>query len=259
MSAAVVVTPAERDVFVARMHARAVRRVARSVGRASLVVGSIFWGIFLVVTVAVPLVVHQAGGVMGGGVLTGAEYAAPWFALSLGMIALGSLVVPHLAAGGTRRSLAVGGLGAALVAGLAYGVAYGLLLLVERGLFGALGWTWDQLGSGLDAGGAWLVVTVVASAISVAVYTLVGMAAQAAYRTHGVWRGTALLLPGLVLLVLVDHATRSGAFADAFGGLGLGGDHAPAALGLLQAFVVLALAAGWLWWQVRTLRLRPTR
>lgn len=256
---AVVVTRADRDAFATRVRARAVRRVARSVGQASLVIGAVFWAIFLVATVGVPLVVHQAGGVMGGGVMTGAEYAAPWFALSLGMIALASLVVPHLAAGGTRRSLVVGALAAALVAGVAYGLAYALMLLVERGLFGALGWEWQQLGSGLDAGGAWLLVTGVGEAISVVVYMLVGMAAQAAYRTFGIWRGTALLLPGLALLLLVDHTTRNGAFADALGGLGLGGDHAPAALGLLQAVVVLALAVAWMWWQVRLLRLRPTR
>jgi len=255
---ATTVTRADRDAFAARVHARAVRRVARSVGAATLVIGAWFWGVFLVVAVAVPLIVHQAGGVMGGGVMTGAEYAAPWFALSLGMIALASLVVPHVAAGGTRRAMFVGGLGAALVAGVAYGVVEVLLLLVERGVFGALGWEWEQLGSGL-AGGPWVVVTAVAEAIAVMVYMLVGMAAQAAYRTFGVWQGTLLLLPGLALLVLVDHATRSGAFADAFGGLGLGGDRLPAALGLLQALVVLALAVGWLWWQLRVLRLRPTR
>ncbi|SKC40792.1 hypothetical protein [Krasilnikoviella flava] len=257
MSASVV-TRADRDAFVARARSRATRRVARSVGSATLVIGGIFWSIFLVVTVAVPLIVRQAGGVMGGGVMTGAEYAAPWFGLSLGMIALASLVVPHVAAGGTRRSLFVGGLVAALVAGVAYGAVYGLLLLVERGVFGALGWEWAQLGSGLT-GGPWAVVSAAAGAIAVAVYMLVGMAAQAAYRTFGVWQGTLLLLPGLALLVLVDHATRSGAFADAFGGLGLGPDDLPAALGLLQALVALALAAGWLWWQLRILRLRPTR
>lgn len=258
MSAAVV-TRAERDAFTARAHARAVRRVTRSVGQVMLVIGGIFWAVFLVATVGVPLVVRQAGGVMGGGAMTGAEYAVPWFVLSLGMIAVAALVVPHLAAGGTRRSLFTGALVAALVAGVAYGVAYALLLLVEQGLFGALGWEWERLGSGLDAGGAWLVVTAAGEAITVVVYMLVGMAAQAAYRTCGMWRGTALLLPGLALLVLVDHATRNGAFADAFGALGLGRDGAPAALGLLQALVVLALAAGWAWWQLRTLRLRPTR
>ncbi|MFE6971354.1 hypothetical protein [Isoptericola sp. NPDC057653] len=256
MSAATV-TRAERDAFVARAQSRGTRRVARSVGSASLLLGSGFWGLFLVVSVAVPLVVRQAGGVMGGGVMTGAEYAASWFALSLGMIALSGLTVPHLAAGGTRRSMYGGALAAALVAGVAFGLAYAVLLLVERGLFGALGWSWDQLGSGLDGGGAWVVVTGVAEAIGVVVYMLVGMAAQAAYRTHGVWTGTALLVPGFVLVVLVDHATRLGTFSDAFGTLGLGGDQAPVALGLVQALVVLALAVGWFWWQVRAVRLRP--
>jgi hypothetical protein len=256
---ATTVTRAERDAFAAGVHARAVRRVARSVGQTSLVIGAVFWAVFLVATVGVPLVVRQAGGVMGGGAMTGAEYAAPWFALSLGTIALAALVVPHLAAGGTRRSLAVGGIAASLVTGVAYGVAYTLMLLLERGLFDALGWEWEQLGSGLDAGGAWLVVTGAGEAIAVVVYALVGMAAQAGYRTCGVWRGTALLLPGLALLFLVDHATRNGAFADALGGLGLRGGPAPAVLGLLQALVVLVLAAGWMWWQVRLLRLRPTR
>jgi len=254
-----VVTRAERDTFTARAHARAVRRVTRSVGQVMLAVGAGFWGIFLVATVGVPLVVHQVGGVMGGGAMTGARYAVPWFVFSLAMIAVLGLVVPHLAAGGTRRSLFTGALVAVLAAGVAYGAAYALLLVVERALFGALGWQWEQLGSDLDAGGAWLAVTAVGEAIAVVVYALVGIAAQAGYRTCGIWRGTALLLPGLALLVLVDHATRHGVFDDALGGLGLVGDGAPAALGLLQALVVLALAVGWAWWQLRTLRLRPTR
>ncbi|MFD6176060.1 MULTISPECIES: hypothetical protein [unclassified Isoptericola] len=254
---AATVTPAEHDAFAARARSRAARRVARSVGSATLLIGSGFWGLFLVATVAVPLVVRQAGGVMGGGAMTGAEYAASWFALSLGMITVAGLTVPHLAAGGTRRSMFSGALSASLVAGVAYGVAYAVLLLVERALFDGLGWTWDRVGSGLDAGGAWVVVSGAAEAIGVVVYMLVGMAAQASYRTHGVWAGTALLVPGFVLVVLVDHATRLGTFSDAFGTLGLGGDHAPAALGLAQALVVLALAAGWLWWQLRDVRLRP--
>jgi len=256
MSAATV-TRAERDAFVARAHSRATRRVARSVGSALLLIGAGFWGIFLLGTVAVPLIVRAAGGVMGGGAMTGAQYAVTWFSLSIGMIAVSALVVPHLAAGGTRRSLYTGSLAAALVAGAAYGLAYAALLLVERALFGALGWTWEQLGTGLDAGGAWVVVSGVGQAITAVVAMLVGMAVQAAYRTHGIWRGTVLLLPGLLLLVLADHAVRNGTFADAFGSLGLGGPHAPVALGLAQALVVLALAAGWLWWQLRGMRLRP--
>lgn len=258
MSAAVV-TRAERDAFTTRAHARAVRRVTRSVGQVMLVIGGIYWAVFLVVTVGVPLVVRQAGGVMGGGAMTGAEYATPWFSLSLGLIAVSALVVPHLAAGGTRRSLFTGALVAVLAAGVAYGVAHALLLLVERGLFSALGWQWEQLGSGLDSGGGWLLVTAAGEAITVVVYALAGIAAQAAYRTCGVWRGTALMLPGLALLVLVGYATRSGSVEDVLGGLGLSEAGAPAGLGLLQALVVLALAAGWAWWQLRTLRLRPTR
>jgi len=252
-----VVSLAERDAFVARAHARAVRRVAVCVGQGMLVIGAIFWGIFLVVTVAVPLIVHQAGGVMGGGAMTGAAYAAPWFAFSLGLITVAAVVVPHLAAGGTRRSLFVGATLAALAAGVAYGAAYALLLLVERATFGALGWEWELLGSGPDTGAAWFLAAGVGEAIAISVYALVGMAVQASYRTCGVWRGTALLVPALALVVLVDTVTGRGSFGEVFDGLTGAWPGTP--LGLLLELVVLALAVGWAWWQLRLLRLRPTR
>ncbi|MGH3589167.1 MAG: hypothetical protein ACRDQ0_22895, partial [Pseudonocardia sp.] len=254
-----VITREDRDAFVAQAHARAVRKVARSVGKATLVVGAGFWGLFLVVTVAVPLVVDQAGGVMGGGVMTGAEYAVPWFALSLGTISVGAILTTHVSAGGTRRAMYVGALGAVLVSGVAYGVLHVLLLLAERSLFGALGWEWDQLGSSLEPGGTWTVVTGAATAISVAVYMLVGMAVVASFQTSGLWRGVLLLLPGLALLVLVDVATGSGAFDDAFSGLLPGDGDLPAVVGLPAGLALLALAAAWLWWQLRGLRLRPAR
>lgn len=254
------VTADERAAFVARAQAAAVRRVTRTAAAVSLVVGSWFWGIFALVTVAVPLIVHAAGGVMGGGVTTGAEYSSRWFAFSMGVVVTATVVVTHLAAGGTRRALWVGQLRAALVVGVAYGLAFVAVLLLERVVFGGLGWTWELAGAGLAPDGAgWIGVTFASEALVAATYLLGGVAVAAGYQTHGLWRGTFLVLPALVLLFLADVASRTGAGGDVLEAvLGVLGGPSPA-LGLLAGAAVLALAVAAAYQQVRTLRLRPTR
>lgn len=260
MSAATVApTQAERDAFVARVHTRAVRRVARTLVSGSFLIGAVYWGIFLAITIALPLIVHAAGGVISGGAMVGAEYSARWFAFSLGIALFAMLLVTHLAAGGTRRALWSGSIRAAVVTGVAYGVVNSVALHVERGLFRGLDWQWDRLGSALAPQDDWFVVSTAAEAVAVAVYVVVGITIAAGYYSHGVWSGTLLILPGLVLLALADAATRTGALDDALTALLEPVLPTSAAVGLPACLVVVAVSAGWLWWQLRTLTLRPTR
>ncbi|MGF0118186.1 hypothetical protein ACQFYA_17975 [Promicromonospora sp. Marseille-Q5078] len=261
MSATTTVTRAERDAFAADAHHRAVRHVSWTFASGALVVGAWYWGAFLLITVAVPLVVSAVGGVMGGGVATGLEFSARWFVLSMGVVLTVMTVVTHLAAGGTRRALGSGTLRAAGVAGVANGIAFVVVLLVERGVFGAVGWEWDPVGIGLASpdGGAWIVVTAVSEALVSATYLLGGVAVAAGYQTHGLWRGTLLVLPALLLLFLADIASRTGAgeaiLVGAAGDIGT----TPPAVGLVAGAAVLALAVAAVHLQLRNLRLRPTR
>lgn len=260
MSAATaVVTRAQRDAFVVSAHRRAVRKATRTLAGGSLLIGAMYWGIFLVITVALPLIVDAAGGEISGGAMVGAEYSARWFAFSLGVVLFAMLLVSHLAAGGTRRALWTGSVRAVLVVGLAYGVTNSVALLVERGIFGALGWEKERLGSALTPQDDWFVVSAAAESLAVAAYMLVAIAIAAGYYSHGVWRGTLLIVPGLVLLALADVTTRTGALDDALTALLEPVLPTSAAVGLPACLVVVAVSAGWLWWQLRTLTLRPTR
>ena len=253
------VARAERDAFVAQAHGRAVRRVLRTLAVGHLFMGAIYWGIFLVITIALPLVVRAAGGEISGGAMTGAEFSARWFAFSLGVVLLTMLLVAHLAAGGTRRTLWVGSVGAALVAGVAYGVLNAVGLLVERGIFRSLGWQWDRLGSALVPQDDWFVVSAAAEALAVAVYVLVGAAIAAGYYSRGILRGTLLIVPGVVILALVDTVTRTGALDEAATALFSDAVPSSAAVGLPAGLLVVAGSAAWLWSHLRAVTLRPAR
>ncbi|MCA5894365.1 hypothetical protein LEP48_13560 [Isoptericola sp. NEAU-Y5] len=254
---AVTVTRDQRDAFAAQVHSCAVRKVFRTVTEGCVVLGLGFWAVFGLVMVVVPLVVHRSGGVMGGGVSYGAEYSARWFAFSLGMILFLLVLATHLAAGGTRRALFTGVLGASLVTGLLYGVLHALFLLAERGLFGALGWEWTSPDATAVTGTGFL-VTVGTQGIVAAAYMLVAVAVATGYQAYGVWRGTVLVVPGLAMLGLVEAVVGSGGVADAV--TANAPDLViPTSLRLVGGLVLLALAALWLRWQLLGLRLRPAR
>ncbi|MCK0116949.1 hypothetical protein MWU57_07865 [Isoptericola sp. S6320L] len=257
MSAPAVV---DRTAFAAQAQSRAVRRVQRSVTSAVVIIGAGFWVVYAVVAVVVPLIVRNAGNQMDAGVLSAADYIARWVAFGTTVAMFATILRPHLAAGGTRGALRTGAVRAAAITGLVYGLLKSLALLGERAYFGALGWPWQRLDGGprelTDLGD--FALTALAEAVVTAVYLLVGCAVVAGYQTHGVWRGTALLLPGIALLALVELATLSGSTADLLGHL-VTVDGAAAAGRLLAGLAVVALAAAWLHLRLRNLRLRPTR
>ncbi|WP_402468502.1 hypothetical protein [Isoptericola aurantiacus] len=252
-------TADERRVLAARTDARAVRRVQRSVASGTVLIGAGAWVVFLAVAVAVPLIVHNAGNSMDTGVLFITEYIARWIAFGTAVAVFATIVPTHLAAGGTRRALRAGALRAAAIAGIVFGLLKALAFLGERGVFAALGWTWRWPDGVLGADGGGLTLTAVSEGLVVAVYVLFGCAVVAGYQSHGIWRGTLLLLPGLALCALVELVTRSGSAEDVLGRfLDLDGVTA-VVVGIVGGLAAVALAAAWLHLHLRTLRLRPTR
>lgn len=251
--------PASRAELVARVQRRATRRAARSMLVPSLVVGLSFWAFVTVAAAAVPVVVDRFGGHMDVGVLVAAEYSARWFAFTLGVITCSIILATHLAAGGTRRALRDAALITAGVTGPAYGVLHAIALLVERGTFRAVGWTWPRPEGGLVTGDAGIWPTAGAEALVVVVYVLVGCAVVVGYLVDGVGRGTLHLVPALALLGLAELSTRSGWAVDLLGGFLPAEGPGTIAVGMAGAAVAIVLSAAWLHLRLRTLRLRPTR
>ncbi|WP_418275810.1 hypothetical protein ACNHYB_13255 [Isoptericola jiangsuensis] len=255
----VATTRTERDTFTARAHARAVRRVVRSVAGSSMIVGAAFWVIFTLVAVAVPLIVDRAGNDMRNGVLVGAEYSARWFAFTLAIIMVATITTNHVAAGGTRRALFAGSVVSSVVVAVLYGAANVAALLIERAVFGALGWTWHAPIDVVDPGVGWFVHNGLSEAVVTVGYVLVGVAVATAYQTHGAMRGTVLLVPSLAILFVLELATGTGSGDDVLGRLrpdtGSTGD----LLWLAGSVVAVLLAALWARYHLSRLRLRPTR
>lgn len=253
---------ADRPAFAAWALARAARRVRHTVASAVVLVGAGAWLLFAVVATAIPLIVDRAGNEMDAGVLYVADYIIRWVAFGTGVAVFAALLPTHLAAGGTRRSLRTGAFGAAMLAGLAYGVLCGLATAGERGLFAALGWSWEPPDGGLAGeGGALggLAGTAAAEALIVTVYVLVACAVVAGYQSSGVWRGTLLVVPGIALLALAELAVASGGVDDALGRFLRVDGTLGVVVGLVGGVAVVALATAWLHLRLRTLRLRPTR
>ncbi|WP_277211130.1 hypothetical protein [Isoptericola croceus] len=249
----------DRSTFVTQVQRRAVRRAARSVAGTSVLIGTGFWLVFTIVAVVVPLLVDRAGNEMGHGVLTASDNVSRWFAFGTAIAMVATILRTHLAAGGTRRALRDGTVLAALVIGVVYAVLGGLATWGERSLFSALGWTWQGPSGVLATGDGAFAVELVADTLATAVYVLVGGAVVVGYQTYGVWRGTLLVVPGLVPLALVDLLTAGGTGHDVL--VDAAGFDVPgtAVLGLLGGAAVVALATGWLHLHLSSLRLRPTR
>ncbi|GAA1994153.1 hypothetical protein GCM10009718_34950 [Isoptericola halotolerans] len=248
----------DRKVLAAQVQRRAVRRVTRSIATSVITIGAGFWLVYAVVAVVVPLLVRRAGNEMEHGVLATSDYIARWVAFGTAIAMLATILATHLAAGGTRRALRDGAIRAAVIAGVVYAAIGALATVGERGLFGALGWTW-QRADALTTGDGAFAVELVADTFATAVYVLVGCAVVAGYQSHGGWRGTLLVVPGLVPLALVDLVTAGGSGHDVLGNLVQIPASSAVAIGLVGGAAAVVLAAGWLHLHLHSLRLRPTR
>lgn len=179
-----------------------------------------FWGLAIVVVTAALLLINQVGEV-NNSVLAFARQGALWFPFSV-LIAMTAAYLPvHVAAGLTRRSLALGSLVAATGTAVVYGTVFSGLLQVERAIFGALGWQWRIL-EDLTPAQEEPVTMWISTTLLLVVGYISGVLVGITYQRVGGWFGT-LALPltvGPVLLVFALFAVDAGPFATSgwFGG-----------------------------------------
>ncbi|AEE47516.1 hypothetical protein [Cellulomonas fimi] len=200
-----------------------------------------FWAIAVVVVTAATVITAVVGEPHNS-ILAFARQGAIWFPFSVFIIVSGTYFPVHVATGLTRRSLSLGATLAAAVTALLYGTVFVALLLVERAVFGALGWQWrffDDMSAGAEAG-----TFVPASILTFLVAYLSGLLVGMAYLRGGGWVGT-LTLPltvGPILLVSGLFSADAGPVATEswFGGRALAVPVAVAAA--LAVAAVMAVA-----------------
>jgi hypothetical protein len=151
------------------------------------------------------------------------------------------------------------------VAGIAYGLLYGLALLGERALFGGLGWGWTAP-AGYATGSAGVLGTVVLGAlgegIAITAYALTGAAVSASFLgPRSLRTGVTAILVALLTVAAAETVTRTGTGGQTLGTWvaehWLPGGATGVVVGILAGLAVLTLATGWLWLRLRHLQLRP--
>jgi hypothetical protein len=178
------------------------------------------WAMAIIVVTGALVVINQVGEV-NNSVMAFARQGAIWFPFSV-LIAITAAYLPvHIAAGLTRRSLALGSLIAATGIALVYGAVFAGLLVVERAVFDALGWRWQILEEfsprSIEAG-----TMFVSNTLLFLVAYVSGLLVGISYQRLGGWWGT-LALPltaGPILLVSAIFAEDAGPFSTSewFGG-----------------------------------------
>ena len=178
------------------------------------------WGMAIVVVAGALVVIDQVGEV-NNSVMAFARQGAIWFPFSV-LIAITAAYLPvHVAAGLTRRSLALGSLLAAAGLALVYGAVFTGLLIVERAVFGAFGWQW-RIVEGFSPDSTDVAAMFVSSTLLFLVAYVSGLLVGMSYQRLGGWWGT-LALPltaGPILLVSAVLAQDAGPFSTSqwFGG-----------------------------------------
>jgi len=199
---------------------RTVRATAAWMLTVHLYVAAWFWALAIVV-VGLAIVVINLLGQVSTSIVAFSQQGALWFPFSMFIGVTAAYLPVHVAAGLTRRTMSLGALIAAVVTGLVYGAVFGALLLIERALFGALGWHWRILDS-VSAADTGALDFVVASALTFVVAYVSGLLVCLTYQRVGGWWGT-LALPltaGPIFAVSALFARDTGPFSTAtwFGG-----------------------------------------
>ena len=194
------------------------------------------WGMAIVVVTLAIVVINTVGEVENS-VLAFARQGAIWFPFSVFIAITAGYLPVHIAAGLTRRSLALGSILAAVGTGVVYGLVYNGLLLVERAVFGAMGWPWRVV-EGMSPETAEPLEIVASTTLTFVVAYLSGLLVGITYQRVGGWWGT-LALPltaGPILVASVLFAYDSGPLETSEW---FGRDHA----GLIAAGACLLIAA----------------
>ncbi|GIG22083.1 hypothetical protein Cch01nite_28070 [Cellulomonas chitinilytica] len=181
-----------------------------------------FWGLVVVAVTAATVVVAVVGE-PAISILAFARHGAIWFPFAVFITVSGAYLPVHVAAGLTRRSMALGAILAAAATAVVYGVVFSVLLVVERAVYSAAGWQWqffDDLSAGAGPG-----TFVPASLVTSLVANLSGLLVGMAFQRGGGWWGTVTLpvTAGPILLVSALFAADTGPIATDtwFGGRGL--------------------------------------
>lgn len=198
-----------------------------------------FWGLAVIVVAGALVVINQVGEV-NNSVLAFARQGALWFPFSVLIATTAAYLPVHVAAGLTRRSLARGALIAATGTALVYATAFSGLLLVERAVFGALGWQWRIL-EDLTPAQEDPLMMYLSTALLLVVGYVSGPLVAITYQRVGGWYGT-LALPltvGPVLLVFAVFELDAGPFATS----GLLGGEQPLLVACAAALLIAAVMA----------------
>ncbi|KQS98801.1 hypothetical protein [Cellulomonas sp. Leaf395] len=209
------------SIDTARLPARSsVRATASWLLGMNVYLAAWFWGMAIVVVTAAIVVITVVGEV-NMSIMAFARQGAVWFPFSV-LIAITAAYLPvHVAAGLTRRSLALGSLVAALGTALAYSAAYCGLLLVERAVFGALDWQW-RIFDDVPLASTDMATMLVSTVLLLVVADVSGLLVGISYQRLGGWWGT-LALPltaGPVVLAFAIFEVDAGPFSTSewFGG-----------------------------------------
>jgi len=247
-----------REALVRAADRRGVRQAATVTVRVVAFVGGWYWAIFTVVATAIILASARYGFELDQGVVDAQMGGSSrWFMMVLGIIVPAAYLRLHVAAGGTRRSLALGTAQGAVLGGVLIGLVTALYTIGERALFGALDLNWSrEFGLPVD-GWAGIALAVVTDTLVATTYYLAGAAISAGYYRLGIVRGTAYVLAALVPAALADLATHSGVAALIVGLDTLPDGGSGVLLGLAGGVVAVVLAAWVFSLPVRSVPLRP--
>lgn len=200
------------------IHLRQAKTLENQVTGALVVIGAWYWVVVVLIAAAL-LVIELRTGEIGDGSMVGRVLTSSrWFMFVMGLLIPFALLVPHVAAGGTRKAFVDGIIRGALVGGGLFGLVAALLLLIERPVFTALDRPWFRENAVGPANG--FTFSVISEALAVATFFLVGVAVSVAYSRFGGWVGTALLPLFLVpagLSQLLESSFVTGLLAPAAG------------------------------------------
>jgi hypothetical protein len=197
-----------------------VRTTASWLLRMNVVLAAWFWGMAIVLVTGALVVVNEVGEV-NTSIMAFARQGAIWFPFSVLIGIVAGYLPVHVAAGLTRRSLALGSLVTAAVMAVGYGTVFTGLLAVERTVYDAFGWHWRFV-EGLSPEDAGTLTLLVSSVMLFLVAYVSGLLVAISYQRGGGWWGT-LALPltaGPILLVSALFAQDAGPFSTSawFGG-----------------------------------------
>lgn len=233
---------------------RATRSAAWNVVGGNAVAALWYWPIVVVITIAIAVVQRRLDAIEGS-VFLGVGLSVNGFLFVMGIIMTSALIAVHVAAGGTRRAFARGTGVAAIVTAVGSALLLTAGLVVERLIFRAQGWSWEQDILRLyDEHG--FVMGALVMALLCATYLLVGSGVAMGYYRWGGWRGTAAL-PAVIWPILLCEVSLGSGYLGSPLASALGWAPMHNLLAILGGLLAIAAAFAILQALTRTIAIRP--